>query len=274
MSDINLGSNADCFVNLPNGKRALAVNNADGPFDIFQQDQVTPPFQYFMMTEEKTDITLTAPVSTNDEIINVSAGHGFTSGSMIVIAEGDAFEQAVVKSVNVNAITINIPVAGNFTTAATVIRGNRELNLDGSVTPVDFFAKLYGVGAVVPVDFIGAKITMIHAAAGDLTKFGSLAELTNGFYLRKMDGNHLNLANYTKNQDFEDFGWNVRFDDRAGGGGEYSTIVSIQLKESYGIAIRLNPSSGDCINGVIRDDLTGLLSFRIQVFGHFTQGEN
>lgn len=272
MSDIDLGSNEDCFVNLPSGKRALAVSNADGPFDTFLQDQTTPPFHFFMMTEEKTDINLTSPVSVGDEVINVSSGHGFVVGSMIVISEGDAFEQAVVKSVATNAITINIPSAGAFTTAAVVIRGNRDLNIDGT-TPVEFCTRIYGVGAQVPIDIIGAKVTIIHDAAGDLTKFGGIPELTNGLYLRKSDGQQLNLANYKSNQDFEDFGWSVRFDDRASGLGEYGTIITIDMKKVYGVALRIFPSTEDFIKGIIRDNLEDLLSLRFMLYGQFTQGE-
>lgn len=272
MSDIDLGSNEDCFVNLPSGKRALSVSNADGPFDVFLQDQTTPPFHYFMMTEEKTDITLTAPIAEDDEIINVSAGHGFAVGHMIVIAEGDLFEQVVVTAVNVNAITINIPMANAFTIAAKVIRGNRELNIDGT-TPKEIFARIYGEGATVPIDIINAKATMIHAGPGDLSKFGGISERTNGMYLRQTNGHKLNLANYKKNQDFEDFGWKVRYDDRAGGGGEYSTIAEIDIKKIYGVAFRLFPEDSQFIKGMIRDDLTGLLSFRIMLYGQFTQGE-
>lgn len=272
MSDIDIGEFKDLYVTLPNGKRALSVSNAGGPFDIFQQDQTTPPFQYFMMTEDKTDITLTAPVAVDDNIINVSSGHGFSIGNMIVISEGDSFEQAIVKAVDVNAITINIPSAGSFTIGARVIRGNRELNIDGT-TPKEFCFRIYGENAIVPIDVIGAKVSLLHAAAGDLSLFGGIAELANGFYLRKTDGQQLNLANYKRNQDFEDFGWNIKFDDRGSGGGEYSTIADINMIERYGIALRVFPSANDYIKGVIRDNLTTLLSMRIMLYGHFTQGE-
>ena len=66
--------------------------------DVSIQDQSSPLFQYYLMREDKDDITLTAPVSTDDDVINVSAGHGFTaaSGEQLVLWENSGYEQASV----------------------------------------------------------------------------------------------------------------------------------------------------------------------------------
>lgn len=267
-------SDRDCYEILPNGKRALVIGDGDSELDVFIQDQTTTPYHFYMMTEDQTGITLTSPVSTDDMVLNVSAGHGFSIGDYLVIAEGDLFEQAEVVGVNVNEITISLPFANPFTLSAEIVRGRTDLSFDGSVTPVDFYAKIYGSGAIVPIDIIGAKITIVHESAGDFSLFGNLSALTNGLFLRKTDGENTNLGNYKTNQDFENYGFHVRFDDRAGGGGEYSTIATINIKEFYGVALRMRPDSSDYFLGKIRDKLDTLISLKIMIFGHFTAGEN
>lgn len=54
--------------------------------DVFIQDQDTPPFQYYLMQELKTDILLVTGTAIDDEIIYVNAGHGLP---LVIICQSE-----------------------------------------------------------------------------------------------------------------------------------------------------------------------------------------
>ena len=245
--------------------------------DVFIQDQTSPLFQYYLMQEQKTDITLTSPVSEDDTVISVSAGHGFTgaSGEVISIREGDLFEQAEVISVATNDITIDIPVAKNFTVAAEVYRGNINFNVDGSSTEVEFKYTINANG-ITPIDVSKVIITMQHGAnVPDDGKFGGLAALTNGLYFRKVDSTRINLGNYKINKDFIDLGAIVTYSDKAPAGTNGTNVV-FDIKDVFGQVIRIDPREGDYLLGVVRDKIdaaAGMAGMTVSLLGSYTEGE-
>lgn len=99
--------------------------NRKNKIDVFINDQTNPLFQYFLINEIKTDITLTAPVSINDTVVNVSSGHEFIVGEVLTIFENNRYIQMNVVSVATDAIAIAYPIANAFTVAgAVVVRDN------------------------------------------------------------------------------------------------------------------------------------------------------
>jgi hypothetical protein len=240
------------------------------------QSQTSALFQYFLMQEQKTDITLTSSVSLDDIVISVSSGHGFVaaSGEMIVIWEGSRFMQAVVIGVSVNDITIEIPSAIEFSTNAVVIRGNKNMNVDGSSSPVDFLFKMYD--ASIPIDISKVMITMQHGAnVPDDGKFGGLAALTNGVYFRQVNGARLNLGNYTKNSDFKDRGASVEYTDKAPAGTN-GTNIKFEIENTFGQVIRIDPRVGSTICATVRDKIDsgeGMALLSLSLIGSYTQGE-
>jgi hypothetical protein len=246
--------------------------------DVTIQDSTQPLFQYFLLNEQKKDILLTSDISIDDEVINVSSGHGFTAvaGEHIVIWGDSVFEQAKVKSVSTDAITVDIPMASPFTIAdAKITRGNYLLNVDGSVTPVDFKFTM-DTAAIVPIDLSKVVITMQHGAnVPDDGKFGGLAELTNGMYFRHVNGTRINLGNYINNQDFKDRGAVVAYTDKAPAGTNATNIV-FDIKEIFGQVMRINPRAGDYVLAKIRDNISsgaGMAKMIVSVIGSYTEGE-
>jgi len=244
--------------------------NKKNKVDVFVNDQTNPLFQYFFIRELKTDITLMAPVAVDATTINVSTGHGFTAaaGEVITIFEGNRYIQQTVKSVLADAVTISHPVPNTFTVAgAVVIRGNRLLNIDGSVTPATFTAALRSF--TLPVDIGMIKICAVHAAEADDSKFAGITALTNGLFLRKTDGFVFNLGNYINNNDFRQFGASVEYANKAGGGA-YSTVATFDILHTFGQVVRLDARAGDELLAVVRDDLSGLTSLTISAIGSYT----
>lgn len=239
--------------------------------DTVEQSQLEPMFQYYLMNEQKTDIALTAAVLPNATVIPVSAEHGFTVGSYMVLCDDTNFEQAEVIGVDTNNITIRTPLAQGFAiVGTTVVRGDIELNKDGSTTSIDYTFRL--PGGVIPIDLSGAIITMAHTVQPGDSLFGGITALTNGCYFRKVDGSVQPLGTFIKNADFRDYGWTVSYPTKVPSE-PYSTDININLIRLFGKEIRIDPRTTDYIVFRVRDNLTGLSRFRISVYGSYTLGE-
>ena len=249
--------------------------------DVNIQSQTSQLFQYFLMEEQKIDITLTAAISEDEEVINVSPGHGFTAvaGEYIVVRDGDVFTQKRVIAVNVNAISVDMPIANNIPDTADVIRGNINMNRDGSSTPVDFKYSSNCCGnqdPQIPIDLSTIIITMQHGSnVPDDGKFGGIAALTEGMYFRKMNGGRVNLGNYINNQAFKDVGAEVKYTSKAPAGTN-ATNITFDIETIFGQVVRMDPRLNDFALAQVRDDQSssaGMDKLTISLVGSFTSGE-
>ena len=236
--------------------------------DVFIQDQHTPPFQYYLMREDKTDITLTSGVTKGDVIIAVSAGHGFlaaqTPPHYLVIMENDLYVQAKVISVTDDNITISVPSGSDFTTGATVLRGIIDMNINASGGEEEFVFNMRQ--GITPIDIQFASLTIWNAgAAGDDGKFGDLAELTNGMRLVKENTIDQGLGTYRANSDFREYGADIHYTDKSGGGGTYAVDITFDIKKVYGVVIRIDPRIPDILKAIINDALQTLDRLRIVI---------
>jgi hypothetical protein len=252
--------------------------NAKG-IDVIVQSGTSAYFQYLLMDEQKTDITLTSEVSKDAEVINVSAGHGFTAaaGEHMVIRNGDAFEQTKVISVSTNAITIEMPVALPFPVDGTsIIRGNINMNVDGLATPTAFkYTNPASLGATVPIDITTVVIIMNGAGVPDDGKFGVIPEIGKGMYIRKINGETTNLGNYSTNQEFRRVGAHVEYTTKAPSGTN-GVNITFDLENIFDNATRLDPRINDEILIQVRDKIDaaeGMAGMTVAIIGSFTSGE-
>lgn len=251
-------------------------DSVNGGIDVNIQSQTSPLFRYFLMNEQKTDITLTSAIAMDDEIINVSVGHGFTAavGEYMVVRNGDIFTQTKVTGVSTNAISIEMPIGDAFPITSTIIRGNINMNIDGNAVPTDFVFKF--PGATIPIDLSTIVLTMQHGAnVPDDGKFGGLPALTNGVYFRQMNGDRTNLGNYTTNQAFKDVGASVEYTSKAPAGTNGTNII-LNIEDIFGQVIRLDPRTSDELLGHVRDDIdagSGMANLTVTLIGSFTSGE-
>ncbi len=240
-------------------------------FDVWIQDQTTPPFQFYLMHEAKIDITLTENTQIDSSFVLVSSSHGFTgTGEYISMMQNNAYNQIEVTSSSNDTVYLAQEITSVYTTDAFVMRGTIDMNVDGSITDSIFQFNLRD--ATLPIDIQTIKVTMRHGTSGDDSKFGDLSALTNGLRVRKENSNIQGLGNYKRNQDFKEFGGVINYEDKAGGG-DHSTTIIYDLKEIYGVVIRIDPRIPDIIRAPVRDDVSNLVRLRISLMGQYTLGE-
>lgn len=239
--------------------------------DNHAQDQTTSPFHYYLMREDKTDISLIDSVTIGGSTFIASSGHGFTaSGEYVSIFGNGLYTQSEVVAVDADTITILSPFANLFVPGATVIRGSIDMNVDADTTSQEFVFN-YRDG-IIPIDVQCIHVVLQHGSAADDSKFGDLAALTNGVAFRKENLTVANFGVYRSNQDFKEFGAVVNYTDKAGGG-NHSTTAVFKVKDIYGVVVRFDPRTQEAFIGTTRDDLSTLVRFRIALMGQFTEGE-
>lgn len=250
----------------------MTFGGGRGEYDVSIQSNTSNLFQAFLQTYVKEDITLTAPIAVDDEVINVSAGHGITAEQFLIIYTDNYYWQVEVKSVSTNAISLYSPAFLPFAvTDTTIIRGSADLNVNGSVTPVIF---KFGIpGANIPkIDINAALIMLAHSADGGDNLYGGIAQLTNGFLVRKENSTKFNFGNYRCNRCYKLYNADVKPVDKPPAG-QYGTEIKFKLQgqENYDQVVRIE--YGDTITGTVRDNLSTLLYKRMTLIGSYTSGE-
>lgn len=238
----------------------------DAPYtDMFLQDQATPLLDWYL-SEKLGTVTLAVDATVDNSVITLTTGHGVIAGDWLEFYEGEYFLQAEVVSVVTDTITLDMPIDQPFTTAATIHRSNIDFSVDGSITPVVFD---FIPGGTNKYDMTRAIVHLVHSSAGDDSKFGDLTALTNGIYFRKHNTVYKNLWNARNNGEFRHRAYDLTYSDKAGGG-TFSTTVrrSFAGQDKNGVVVRIDSTTSDDVEGVVRDNLTGLISANIIIQGH------
>jgi hypothetical protein len=234
----------------------------------------SPFFQYFAVQELNNNLTLASPVSIDDTLINMTPGHGFQIGEFITIFENSIFAQNEVINVAGNVITIDMPAYLPFSTNARVVRGNADLNVNGSVTPVDFLVKLYN--SFIPIDIQFAIFQFQHGSnVPDDGKFTGISALTNGMFIRLRNSFFINFGIYRNNMAFKLRGAEINYSQKAPAG-TYATEILIDIKKSYNRVVSIYPLRGDYLLMRVQDDLTptkGISFARASVLGFYSELE-
>lgn len=243
--------------------------------DVFIQDQTTPQISFYLGQALDLGLTFRSAVAEDAETVEVTTtGTTPVVGNFLCIKEGALFTQIEIASVTPVAgndydLGISVPMDHAYTTSASICLQNCDMNVNGSVTPVEFFISPQGAEAGSAWDITRMIVTMTHSSQGDDGLFGNLAKLTNGTYFRVEDGTNYNLFNAKENADFAVEGYDITYPTRSGGGGTAGTRARITFngQDKRGVVFRLYADTSDKFLGCVRDDLTGLSSFRVKVQG-------
>ncbi len=241
--------------------------------NVFIQDQTTPQISLFLGQELDTGLTFRGSQAANSEVLLITSSTAPIVGNFLCIKEGPFFTQVEIIDV-VGAgpdydVGIAIPSDHDYTASANICLQNCDMNINGSVTPVEFFVSPMGASAGTQWDITRMLVSMTHGSAGDDGLFGNLTALTNGTYFRFEDGTNYNLFNAKENSDFAIEGYDITYPSRSGGGGTAGTRSRITFngRDKRGVVIRLSADSSDKFLACVRDDLASLDSFRVKVQG-------
>lgn len=239
---------------------------SNGAVPVNIQDQTTEIIDVFFCKLLNT-VTLVSNVTADQNTATFVAWHSFVAWNMACFKEWTHFFQAVVLNVATDTITIDRPFDFAFTTAATVTRTTKEMNVDWSVTPQIF--RISPVWTTVKFDITKIFFVIGDDSAMDSWKFGWIAALTKWIVVRKKDGVFKSIFNAKTNGDFSQHCQAVNYDDKAPSWQYwFRAIKNLAWQENQGVVIRLDPAENEELQVIIQDNLTGLLSFNCVALWH------
>ena len=264
------------FVQNDDGSYSLAVaTDVGSSVDVFVQDQTTPNFYLFFNQAKTTPTTLTSAVAIGDNSFVVASATGWAVGDYAGVFYGaeNRYFFANVLAVSGTTITVNIPFDYAFPVGAFAIPTNKNLAVDGSVTPQVFSLRGAGTGSDLTVDVTRIMIRMVTDGAPDLTKLGDIVGgVTNGVVIRRVDGDYRNLFGFRNNAGLGIVAYDLTFYDAsnpAQGQNGLLARCTFSGQEKTGVAVRLAP--GEELQAVIQDDLTDIIQFNIMAQGHIVE---
>lgn len=263
----------------PNVLAEIWQGETNPKLDVAIQDQTTPQISLFLAQHLDTGLSFRTAVSKDDETLEITTtGTVPVVGNFLCIKEGLFFTQTEIISVTPIAgndydVTVSIPMDHPYTTSSNVCLQDCDMNVNGSVTPVEFFIGPEGAEAGTQWDITRMIISMTHGTSGDDGKFGGITALTNGVYFRQENGGTYNLFNAKENSDFAIEGYDITYPARSGGAGSFGTRARITFNgpDKRGVVLRLSADNGDKFLACVRDDLTTLDRFRIKVQGQIVE---
>jgi hypothetical protein len=235
------------------------------------QDQTSRPIDLYFITPDGTPTTTSATSDKGDRTITLTSTSGFTDGQYLGIFQGTGafyFGTQIGAPVG-SVITIDSPLDFDVISGANVVPVSRELNVDGSSTPVVFDIRGPATAnGTQMIDITRVIITMFTGTAPTFGTFGDISALTNGVVLRRNNGVTENIWNVKTNGDFASLAYDFTIYTALGVGQDgFACRQTFSGQDKHGVAIRLG--SGDMLDFIVQDDLTDLDQFRIIAQGHY-----
>lgn len=265
-----------------NGNKNFHPHERNGAIPVNIQDQTSDIIDLHL-TRYIDEIAIAQDTNIDDTIVYVTCDTLPVAGNTVCFKEDYAFYQAQILTVTPTGGTaytllLDTPLDFAFTTSGGCSLRDDKMNVNGSSTPVIFFVS--PVGLVDPVDsskqqkwdITRIMLSITDDSAMDDARFGGITGgITNGVVVRKKDGRNKNIFTAKTNGDFALHSYDVTYiESTLPPSGFYGMRVrrSFAGQEKNGVVIRLDASSGDEIQLIVRDNLTALTSFQAAVQGH------
>ena len=253
------------------------ISSLKGAIDIHNADVHNSVVNRYMHRHTAVSTTITTAITGDgtEYTIDVADATGFAVGDYLHIntSEEEITHPRLISS------TPALPTTGPATftldrildiahpIGSTVIQSIIDMSSAAGTmaSPVIYYAAPYGT-SVWHVTRLLFELT--HGTAGDLGLFGDLTALTNGCVLRaKINNQYYTFTNWKQNSHMKVDMFDVEFDPRSGGGGQYGTTGRGTFTKA-GAVIRLDGALGDRIELLVQDDITLLDSFTMKMQGH------
>jgi len=242
--------------------------NPNGGLDVNIQDQTTTVVDLYMFHQIST-FEISAPVDIDDLTVSVVSTTGMVAGHVLCFQEGTNFFQAIILEINSLVLTIDTPFDFAFSTAGGCSFGNRNMNVDGSVTPVIFRVGPGNLDDGQEWDIVRILFSMVDEAEMDDGLFGGIAALPKGLVLRQVNGHSKNIFNVKTNGEFALRNYDASYADNAKKGFYgFRSRRTFGGQSKNGVVLRLEATTNDQLQIIIQDDLTDLVTFYSVVQGH------
>jgi hypothetical protein len=271
MSDSpGLGKGTNSFQLVDHNGNPFGVRHTRNAIDVFIQDQTTL-IQDLYMHRNLGTFFLQDNAAADSTLLNVTS-HNVTSGDLICLKEDARHYQGVALTVTNSQIGMDTPTDYTFTTSADMHHAEHDLAVNGSPSSEYCYHIEPPPGAVW--DIVRIMIHMEDSRDMDDAKFAGGDALLNGIVLRRLDGGYKNIFNAKSNGDLAERAYDRDYNTGAlGPAGENSVIVRRTFggQSKNGVVIRLNGTSGDQLQALIRDNVSSLSHFHIVAQGHVVE---
>lgn len=248
-----------------------------GNLETSAQDQFTEPIDVYVVATLDTFTILSDTTVLDDSIDIETTGVTPVAGKMVCIKEGFRFYQGIILTNtpiagNQYTVTLDSPLDYGFTTAATGTLATRDMDVNGSVTPVVYRVTPVGLDASIEWDILTMSFYIQGTTAMDDGEFGDIAALTKGVQIRFKQGNsYKNIFNFKTNGDLLLDTRNREFSPSPPAG-KTSVSASKEGRTNYqhGVAARMTVRTADEFQVVIQDNLSTVDAMYVKLFGHKT----
>jgi hypothetical protein len=245
----------------------IQIGDGGGPIDA----RIETPIDFFFIRGTAPPTTITVQPAINDVDVQVVDVTNFSVDSFLGIFDvaQDRFYFGTVLAINANTLTLDTPLDFAFNVGNNVQPLSRDLNVDGSTTPVTFQIRGSGPSSNLAVNITRFMFSMECATRLNLNDFGDLDQLSNGLVFRRTNGVTRNIFNIKRNSDFITLAYDLQLFDAtnpAQGVNGLASRYTFNGEDKHGTVLQLLP--GDSLDLIVQDDLSGLSLFRVMGQGY------
>ena len=243
--------------------------------NVVVRDQATPVVDIYM-TRDIDNASLVNALAVDDTTARIDTETTPVVGNVLNLKEvtGTAFYQGGILTVtpiggDIYDVEMDTPFDFAFGAEDGSVLASRDLNVDGSGTPVEFVATPIGLEAGTEWDITRIIFHIQGNNAMDDGKFGDIATLARGIVLRSQNGITKNILNAKTNGDFAERSFDREYVDRPPTA-KTSMVVrrTFAGQDKNGVVLRVRTDEGDGVKCIIQDDLTTVDRLHIIVQGH------
>lgn len=247
---------------------------ADGSVPVRSVPQSTPTIILpFVQPLGATTLAAQAVVDAYDVIVTSAVGMVIGQHFRIIDDTDDKFYFGEIVNIVGTTITLDTQIDFAYESGAEVTFSNKNLNVDGSVTPVSFKARTGNLSIPAVINITRILFTCITDTAVSLPLFGDLPKLTRGLALRVVrPTSKRNILNVKNNEEIV----NLAFDftvfesiNPAQGVDGFSSRLTFGGENKMGTVLQM--AQDDNLEFLVQDDLTGLTRLIVTLEGNIVQ---
>jgi hypothetical protein len=216
-----------------------------------------------------TETTLTANTVVDERTVSLTSTAGMTIGDHFSIQDpvlGKRFDATIIDIIGSDVI-IDTPMCKIYTIANAIVAASTiALNVNGDTTQEVFSLRTGTAVSPNTLHITRLMINIISSSTPIISDFGDIADgLLKGVVLRHKDGEYFKIFNIKSNFDIASLGYDIEILQSVGVDG-IRARVTFAGQEKMGAVLQL--LSGEDLELIVQDDLTGLVKFEIYAQGH------